>query len=390
MPLETFGNIDDLVPANPDDDDLVLQGAAHRRGITESLQGKVGGGVDDTRLLVDDEVAFLVNALRAAIRRPLSDDPELAFRNQADDADLVLLVYDNASDTFRIASITGPVALDFANVRAMLTTATGIRVGPPATNARVDLLNSADVIAARVTGTPSGAEVIAVQVGGQARLANELGNLISTSSSGCDVTREGGGATTLNLINTVNDLMARIQANGAGDTIFEVLNPNRGIQLRGADAGGSPVTIIALSAVGSLPGSATVLFSNPAGSEIARFGAAEAQFQTPVRTTQSPSAAQDLTRKDYVDGRSQGNIAQRQIVVNGVMLLAGITTAVGQSVSVTYATPFSGATPVVSLTVNAAAGNNAFAFITNSTLTGFTATAGLSGAGVHWMAQGAL
>ena len=109
-----------------------------------------------------------------------------------------------------------------------------------------------------------------------------------------------------------------------------------------------------------------------------------------VRVSLFPVQADDLTRKDYVDGRSQGNVAQRQIVVNGVMLLAGITTAAGQIATVTYPTPFSGATPVVSLTVNAAAGNNAFAFITNSTLTGFTATVGLANAGVHWMAQGAL
>ena len=89
MPLEPdFDFIDDLVPANPDDDDLVLEGAAHLRGIKQSLQGSVSGDVDATRLLVNSLVALILT------RDP---GPVIALFNEAQEKlmDLGFLVGDD-------------------------------------------------------------------------------------------------------------------------------------------------------------------------------------------------------------------------------------------------------------------------------------------------------
>jgi len=59
MPIEAFGNIDDLDPANPLVDDPVSEGDDHMRGLKLSLKGNVTGDNTETRLLAATLVKLL-------------------------------------------------------------------------------------------------------------------------------------------------------------------------------------------------------------------------------------------------------------------------------------------------------------------------------------------
>lgn len=73
MPIESFGNIDDLDPLNPLDDDPVSEGDDHLRGIKESLQGNVSGDDLETRLLVAGLVAAFVSGAGFIVQRDTID-----------------------------------------------------------------------------------------------------------------------------------------------------------------------------------------------------------------------------------------------------------------------------------------------------------------------------
>ena len=400
MPLEPdFDFIDDLVPANPDDDDLVLEGAAHLRGTKGAVQGTVTGDVTESRLMIDGVRTLIV-------RRPGVEDPLLALRNQADDADLAVLAYDAATDTTRLISIAGTISLDAPLGAAILGSLDNDPAAGGDQDAQLALLNLSGIRAGelqfqtttlyltnRVEGGPvflralGGAGVVSIVGGspdGNARMFDVGVEVFRTSSAGVNVVRPGAATPTLGF-NNDGGVIAQINANDAGPLVIQAFRTSRGIEIRGTNS--ADATIVGLS---HDPNAGVFIRGADNTNHLTINNAGITVNGQATVGDLVPTASAHLTRKDYVDGRSQGNIAQRQIVVNGVMLLAGIQTAVGQSISVTYATPFSGATPVVQITLNAAAGSNVFGFITNSTLTGFTATVGLANAGVHWMAQGAL
>lgn len=98
MPLENFGNIDDLDPANPLVDDPVSEGDDHLRGIKQSLQGNVQGDDTFTALLADGFIRAVVDALAFSIKGP----PLLDVDNSAA----------NALTTLRLRNLIGGLALE--------------------------------------------------------------------------------------------------------------------------------------------------------------------------------------------------------------------------------------------------------------------------------------
>ena len=70
MPIENYGNIDDLDPLQPLVDDPVSEGDDHLRGIKESLQGNVQGDETFTALLADGFIQALVDALAFTVNGP--------------------------------------------------------------------------------------------------------------------------------------------------------------------------------------------------------------------------------------------------------------------------------------------------------------------------------
>ena len=68
MPIESFGNIDDLDPLNPLVDDPVSEGDDHLRGLKLSLQGNVQGDDTFTALLVAGFIAATIDATALTIK----------------------------------------------------------------------------------------------------------------------------------------------------------------------------------------------------------------------------------------------------------------------------------------------------------------------------------
>ena len=142
----------------------------------------------------------------------------------------------------------------------------------------------------------------------------------------------------------------------------------------------------------------------------------------------APTLDEHLTRKDYVDGEiapvqsqadantaqigvNTGNIAtntggiaantgelatidgnqvtnQDRLKIGTSLALAGLQTAVGQAITVTFAVAFD-QVPAVTLTLlNPGNANNGFAYLNSVTTTGFTGTAGVAGLQCNWQAIG--
>lgn len=98
MALEpAFDNINDLVPANPIDDDPVDEGDNHIRGLKQALQGNVTGDALATQLLqagitalnADDKGAQVTGQVTVSEAAPLN--PEELTRKDFVDGEVVTL-----------------------------------------------------------------------------------------------------------------------------------------------------------------------------------------------------------------------------------------------------------------------------------------------------------
>ena len=105
-------------------------------------------------------------------------------------------------------------------------------------------------------------------------------------------------------------------------------------------------------------------------------------------TAAAPVAGNNLTRLDYVQNWANGTTPGQLVQVQNMAMQAGRQAAIGQSMTVVYDVPFTGI-PALSFAVESAA-NNAFASITATSTTGFTAQVGVSGATINWTAYGSL
>ena len=105
-------------------------------------------------------------------------------------------------------------------------------------------------------------------------------------------------------------------------------------------------------------------------------------------TAPTPVAGNNLTRLDYVQNWANGTTPSQLVQVQNMAMQAGRQAAVGQSMTVVYDVPFTGI-PALSFAVESAA-NNAFASITATSTTGFTAQVGVAGATINWTAYGSL
>ncbi len=397
MPLETFGNIDDLVPANPDDDDLVLEGAAHLRGIKLSLQGNVTGDDAESRLVIDGVPTLIA-------RRPGVDDPLLALRNALDDGDLVVLAYDAASDTFRISPLVGGVVLETDGLPSLATQDFGAQLfRPGAPGSRLEFHNEDDGVLAQIQSAPSGQLNVGALVDGRGvRLTGQqigganvdlldgdpAGNMklfdngietFRTSAAGANCVRPGAASPTLGF-NNDGGVIAQINANDAGPLVVQAFKTSRGIELRGTNS--ADATIVALSHDPNAgvfirgPDNTNHLTVNNAG--ITVNGQATA-------SDLAPTASAHLTRKDYVDGVASGPTAQQQIKVGQMQILTGTDTAVGSTVTVVFAVPFTSTPNIAGEGVAATVVQTRLITRTN---TGFTAQVSVTNAGYSWVAMG--
>lgn len=229
MALEPdFSNIDDLVPANPADNDPVNEGDDHLRGIKEALKGNVAGSAVYSALLVAGAIA-----VRAAskVLQLIPDDllaaNVIAFRDNANtldrariqseatgaltiandiaDQDVALqqtFTVEGLVDMLRAAGASGEVEILVKGESVLKAHADGISSQATAgDNAVLDLLDAAGVVRgslALAAGTPEQAVVLyatgednalypvfaatAIAVGGRAIMyANQLPAIESTS-----------------------------------------------------------------------------------------------------------------------------------------------------------------------------------------------------------------
>ena len=169
MALEpNFDNIDDLVPANPLDNDPVDEGDDHLRGIKQALKGNVTGDATVTRLMIGNGVTIVgeasvngqdvigpndTSALRFAIRNAANDANRAAFRintggklfldNKGPGQDVEILgrnAADDADLTMALFQPEGKAGLNFNGVEKFATKSEGAR----AFGSSLDLSNSAD------------------------------------------------------------------------------------------------------------------------------------------------------------------------------------------------------------------------------------------------------
>jgi hypothetical protein len=105
-------------------------------------------------------------------------------------------------------------------------------------------------------------------------------------------------------------------------------------------------------------------------------------------TAAAPTAANNLTRLDYVQNWANGTTPNQLVQVQNMAQQAGRKAATAQTLSVTYPVPFTGI-PAISLAVETAQ-NNGFASILTTSTTGFTAQVGVANATVNWISYGTL
>ncbi len=402
MPIEPdFDFIDSLDPANPIDDDPVLEGAAHLRGIKNALQGSVLGDVDSTRLLVDGDIGLRVEADGTSIRSPLTDKPLLAFRNQLDDADFAQIFYDDATDSLVLTSAAGSVALEFAGVDTMRTIAAGLSVAPVGVDGRINIQDNTGATAASLRGLATGVELRStildqliklIALGGAgnvsvlegdpngeaqlmfAGLAKFITKTAGWDSPGTtfDLGQQTDNSILLRLVNLVGGIRF-ILSSGSGDPGINQLD----------NAGNFEQTWINFARGGNV----ALNFAGALALRTRTFGS-ETTGQHRV-TEALPLNNADVTRKDYVDTRSRSNAGDERIEVQNRMILSSTQAPVGQNFTVTFSTPFT-STPNVTLTaLNPSNAANGFAYINTIGLNSFTGTVGASGLTVHWIAVGA-
>jgi len=109
MPIESFGNINDLDPDNPLVDDPVSEGDDHLRGIKQSLQGNVSGDDTFTALLVGGFAAALVDALAFTVKGA----PVIDLDQSALDVDTTIFLRNLIGGlSLKVDAGTGRIVLD--------------------------------------------------------------------------------------------------------------------------------------------------------------------------------------------------------------------------------------------------------------------------------------
>lgn len=426
MPFEDAKYIDELVDTDPVPNDPVNQGDDQLRQIKLALQANVNGDVDGTQLLVGnlpaldiaqpgpefpvmtlgafsqaakvrlgnvdgDDGAFLDNVIDAAIvalrgmnvlevetfvqgvpadHTYLLEGNKVKIRTDLDGAD-ILGDLDNDPNTGGDQDVT----LSFLNASgarvAEITYSNTTLVDWQLDNRVLDGLVSLRALGAagQVTllqGDPNG-EVALFWLGDERLATTSLG--FHGEGTVFDLEQQTDNSIILRLLNSIGGARFMISS-GSGDAGFFQLD----------SAGTFEKTWMNLVRDGA------VSLSFDGAAKIQTLGTG-GQVTGTMRGTVAPTNVSDLTRKDYVDNRAFSDPPNdNRIQVDRVQLLSGRQAAVGQALSVTYASPFT-SIPSISLAVESSA-NNAFGSILTTTTTGFTAQIGVANTTVNWMATG--
>ncbi len=427
MGLETANFIGELVDTNPTDNDPVAQGDDHIRMVKRTLQANVGGEVTFTSLLVNNLVALLLERLTefpivTLQGETLTDKAKLGnidgtdalfIDNEIDGAG-VGIRGNNASvqEQFFLGVPADHTYLLEDNKTKLSTDADGIDVRGDLDNdpniggdqdVTISLQNASGVRVAEITysntvlkdwqldnrvldglvslralGGPGQVTLFEGDPNGEVKLTFAGEDAVVTKTAGVDFpgrTYDFGQQTDnsiiMRLINLIGGLRI-IVSSASGDPGLNQVD-NAGVFEQ------TWINLVRDAGVG-LNFAGAKVFETVVGGVLVT-GQATA-------TAAAPVAGNNLTRLDYVQNWANGTTPSQLVQVQNMAMQAGRQAAVGQSMTVVYDVPFTGI-PALSFAVESAA-NNAFASITATSTTGFTAQVGVAGATINWTAYGSL